>query len=481
MKLKKLLIEIPGLEVKGSKEIEIRGLCNNSKLAAPGYLFFAKKGFTQDGARFTKEAILSGAVAVVTDFYDPFLQGVVQIVCNNVSKLEPLLAERFYGSSSEKMFLVGVTGTNGKTTCSYLIKHLLDSLKKPCGLIGTIEWIIKDSVFPSTHTTPDILTNHRLLHDMLEAGCKAAVMEVSSHGLDQKRVEGLHFSVAVFTNLTQDHLDYHKSMEEYAEAKSKLFRALSPTSVAVVNKDSPWTERMLENSSCKVLTYGFSLDADVRVEDLTLSADGSSCFICYKNDKLFFKSPLVGKFNMYNMLAAVCVGIVAQLDLVEILRVLSSFTAVSGRLERVENTFGKNIFVDYAHTEDALKNTLNTLREISQGRLLCVFGCGGNRDKGKRPKMGAVAVEVADEVFVTSDNPRDESPEEIIREILSGIPKLDHVRVEIDRRVAICEAIKSLGPKDVLLIAGKGHENTQIFMDHSIHFDDRIVAKEYCK
>ncbi len=481
MKLKKLLLDIPSIEVRGSKEVEIKGLCNNSKIAAPGDLFFAKKGFTQSGAEFAKEAILSGAVAIVTDFYDPFLQNVVQVICSDVSFLESLLAKRFYQDPSKDLFLVGITGTNGKTTCSYLIKYLLDSLEMPCGLIGTIEWIIKNKVYPSRYTTPDILTNQKLLHEMVASGCLASVMEVSSHGLDQGRVSGLAFSAAVFTNLTQDHLDYHKTMEEYGKAKARLFSSLSKTKVAIVNADSFWTSTMIKECSCSILTYGFSKEADLRAEELTLSAQGSRCFICYKEERVPFFSSLVGKFNMYNLLAAIAVGISLGKELQKILSILSSFIAVQGRLERVENSSSKNIFVDYAHTEDALQNTLSTLRELSKGKLICVFGCGGNRDKEKRPKMGAVAVELADEVFVTSDNPRGEVPETIIAEILAGIPTLDKVRVEVDRKIAIEKAIEVLGPQDILLIAGKGHENTQIFIDHAIHFDDRIVAKAYCK
>ena len=489
MKLKKLLQGIPSAQVRGSKEIEIMGLCNNSKRAAPGYLFFAKKGQRQDGSNFIVEASLAGVSAIATDLFDPFLKNVVQIIHPDIAALEVCLAEKFYDSPSKKLLAVGITGTNGKTTCSYLIKHLLDSLNRPMGLIGTIEWIIKDNVLPSAQTTPDALTNQKLFYEMVEAGCSGVVMEVSSHGLDQGRVCGVDFDLAVFTNLTQDHLDYHQTMESYAKAKATLFSSLKSSSgkdknypkKAIINKDSPYASKMMEGVTVSILTYGLLEGADLRAEEIAFSPSGTECFIRYQDERIFFKSTLIGKFNVYNSLAAIAVGISLGFDLAKIVDVLSSFVSVSGRLERVVNQSKKNIFVDYAHTEDALKNVLETLREVSLGRIFCVFGCGGNRDRTKRPKMGLVAEALADEVIVTSDNPRGEVPELIIEEILSEIKDSKKVTVEVDRRLAIASAIKRLKLGDVLLIAGKGHENYQVFGQNTIHFDDRIVAKEYAK
>jgi UDP-N-acetylmuramoyl-L-alanyl-D-glutamate--2,6-diaminopimelate ligase len=480
MDIKKLVAGIPGIEIKGSPTIKITGLCNNSKSVAPGNLFFAKKGLTSKGGDFMKEAAQNGAVAIATDLFDPFLKGPTQIIYPDIAELEVILSDRFYGKPFEKLLSVGITGTNGKTTTSYLVKYLLDSLGKETGLIGTIEWIVKNSVFPSKQTTPDLLMNQKLWHEMVGSGCKAVVMEVSSHGLDQGRVRGVHFNRAIFTNLTQDHLDYHETMERYGEAKKQLFTSLDSSGYAILNKDSPWSEFMREGILAPSLTYGFSSEADVRAEELVLSSKGSSCVISYKNEKLPFLSKLVGKFNVYNLLSVIALGVSLDYPLSQILSVLSSFTAVDGRLEKVETVSGKNIFVDYAHTEDALKNTLLTLREVSEeGRIFCVFGCGGNRDRSKRPKMGAVAEALADKVFITSDNPRSEVPEEIIEEILEGITNREKICVEIDRRKAIALACAMLTPSDVLLIAGKGHERVQIFSDHIVHFDDRIVAKEY--
>ena len=487
MKLKKLLQGISTAQVRGSKEIEIIGLCNNSKKAAPGHLFFAKKGKTQDGCNFMVEAALAGVSAIATDLFDPFLKNVVQIIHPDIAALEISLAKKFYDNPSAKLLTIGITGTNGKTTCSYLIKHLLDCFNKPCGLIGTIEWIIGDAVFPSAQTTPDALTNQKLFYDMVEAGSSSVVMEVSSHGLDQGRVAGVNFDLALFTNLTQDHLDYHQTMDAYAEAKALLFSTLKATSQkdknypkkAIINKDSPYASKMMEGVTVPILTYGLIEGADLRAEEIRLLASGTEYFVHYLGERVFFRSGLIGKFNVYNSLAAIAVGISLGFSLSKTIEVLSTFSAVPGRLERVITKSEKNIFVDYAHTEDALKNVLETLREVVTGKILCVFGCGGNRDRTKRPKMGLVAEALSDEIVVTSDNPRGEVPELIIEEILSLIRHSNKVTVEVDRRLAIAAAVKRLNPGDALLIAGKGHENYQIFSQSTIHFDDRIVAKEY--
>ena len=488
VKLKQLIKGIPSIEIKGSKEVDILGLCNNSKLAAPGFLFFAKKGLTRSGNNFIAEAVLSGCIAVATDLFDPFLKNVVQIIHPDIAALESILAERFYSYPSRKLLMVGITGTNGKTTCSYLTKHLFDAMDLPAGLIGTIEWIVKDNVFPSNITTPDIITNQKLLHEMSSVGCQSAVMEVSSHALDQGRVSSIDFDIAIFTNLTQDHLDYHHSMHEYAESKSKLFSSLGQKGfsgktcpkVAVINQDSPWSKEITKDLAVKRISYGLSEEAEVRAQEINLYPDGMEMIVSYQGKSLPFRSSLIGKFNVYNFLAVIATGMSLGWDLGEVLKILSIFKAVPGRLERVDNKQGKNIFVDYAHTEDALKNVLETLKEISKGRILCVFGCGGNRDRLKRPKMGFIAEKYADLVFVTSDNPRGELAESIIEEILSGIENRGKISVEVDRRKAIEKAVHSLQADDVLLIAGKGHENYQIFSHHTIHFDDRIVAQECC-
>jgi UDP-N-acetylmuramoyl-L-alanyl-D-glutamate--2,6-diaminopimelate ligase len=480
MKLRKLLKGYPSITVKGSKEIEITGISANSKTVSPGNLFVAKRGLTHDGSFFIREAVAAGAVAVLTDIYDPFLENAVQIVYPNVPQLEADLAKHYYQSAADRLLLVGITGTNGKTTCAYLIKHLLEEADTPVGLIGTISWIVGEHEIPALHTTPDLITNHKLFYEMIQCGCKAAVMEVSSHGLEQGRVRGLDFDVAVFTNLTLDHLDYHKTMEGYAAAKAKLFTGLDE-GTAVVNVDSPWVSEVVKGCSSKVLTYGLDHDADLKAEDIILSAKGTQCTIVYDGRRYPFSTSLIGRFNVYNCLAALGAALRCGLEFEKSLLKLRTFKRVPGRLERVPNQLKFDIFVDYAHTDDALKNVLETLREIKKGRVITVFGCGGNRDTGKRVKMGEIAEELSDFVVITTDNPRQEDPHAIIREILVGIKDRSRVILEPDRRTAIEKAVDLCRPDDILLIAGKGHETYQIFAHKTIDFDDRKIASEACE
>ncbi|MFI5335109.1 MAG: UDP-N-acetylmuramoyl-L-alanyl-D-glutamate--2,6-diaminopimelate ligase [Chlamydiales bacterium] len=484
MKLKKLLKEA-GLELRGGSDVEITGICSDSKRVAPGNLFIAKKGLTHDGARFIPEAINAGASAVVSSIYDPFLpEEVVQIIHSDIPQLESELAKIYYQNPVDKLFLVGITGTNGKTTTSYLVRHLFESSEIRCGLIGTVEWIAGKNHHPSLYTAPDLLTNYRLFQEMVQSGCKAAVMEVSSHALEQGRVQNIEFDVAVFTNLTQDHLDYHKTMENYAEAKAKLFDALgrgvikkSFAKIALVNADSNWTPNLVKNYQGKLLTYAIEQNADIRAHEIYLSPQKMQFVVTYQNEQATFSLPLIGRFNVYNCLAAIGVGLTYGFSLKKMADLLRSFKNVRGRLERVENRRSLNIFVDYAHTDDALKNVLETLCEIKKGKLILIFGCGGNRDKDKRPKMGSVAEQFADVCIVTSDNPRNEDPAEIAHEILKGFSRPEEVIVLLDRKEAIEHGVSLTGSNDILLIAGKGHETKQIFAHQTVHFDDCEVAR----
>ncbi|HEY2811490.1 MAG TPA: UDP-N-acetylmuramoyl-L-alanyl-D-glutamate--2,6-diaminopimelate ligase [Rhabdochlamydiaceae bacterium] len=486
IKLKKLLKEIPGIVVKGSREIEITGICAHSKRIAPGNLFIAKKGITYDGARFIGDAIASGASAIVTDIYDPFFPHVVQILTDNIPQVEAALAQEYYQHASSRLCLVGITGTNGKTTTAYLIKHLFDHRGFPCGLIGTIEWIAGQHIFPSTLTTSDIITNHKLFYEMLLQEQKGCVMEVSSHALEQQRVRNIEFDIAIFTNLTQDHLDYHGSMEAYAAAKSKLFSSLKPgkkscEKVAIVNRDSPYAQQMIAECSASVFTYGIDGPCDLQASDISFSAQGTQCAIRYQNRSFCCSSRLIGRFNVYNVLAALAAGIVRRYPLEEMLESAATFLPVQGRLEPVENAKGLSIFVDYAHTDNALSNAIATLREIGKKRIITVFGCGGNRDPAKRPKMGFVAESLSDVAIITSDNPRSEDPLEIIAEILTGLRHPQSARVIPDREEAIRTAIDLCTKDDILLIAGKGHETYQIFSHGTISFDDRAIAQKACR
>jgi UDP-N-acetylmuramoyl-L-alanyl-D-glutamate--2,6-diaminopimelate ligase len=486
IKLKKLLRNISVEAIKGSKDVEITGLCSHSKTVAPGNLFIAKKGFLQDGAKFIAEAVSAGASAILTDLYDPFFPNVVQIIHPDVATIEAAIAKEFYNHPSNRLFLVGVTGTNGKTTTSYLVRHLLETNNERCGLIGTIECIVGQHIYPSTQTTPDILQNYKLFHEMVSTGCQGCVMEVSSHALQQGRVRSVEFDVAVFTNLTQDHLDYHKTIDAYAEAKSLLFSSLNNKGekpypkTAVINGDSPYASRMIKDCKVPVLTYGIDQSVDLKASEIHLSASGVEFTISYHDERHRCSSRLIGRFNIYNLLAATGVGLARGYRLQEIITKLSSFTAVPGRLERVPNAKGLNIFVDYAHTDDALANVLTTLQEIKKGRLITVFGCGGSRDQSKRPKMGAIVETLSDLAIITSDNPRNEDPEEIIRNILTGLKNPGQALVIVDREEAIQRAIQLATPQDIVLIAGKGHETYQVFSHHTIDFDDRIVARAAC-
>ncbi len=485
-KLKALLKDLPEALIRGTKESSITGLSTHSKLTAPGNLFIAKKGLQVDGNRFIQEAVQAGAVAVLSDLYDPFLpQHITQIVHPDVREAEALLAAAYYENPSQKLFLAGITGTNGKTTTSFLIRHILAEKGHPCGLIGTVEWDLGQKIQPALQTTPDCITNCRLLREMVTGECKAAVMEVSSHGLDQGRVRNLEFDAAVFTNLTQDHLDYHLTMENYGDAKAKFFSSFCAHAstkpwikTAVVNIDSPWHERMLAHCPAARLTYAIDQAADLQARDVRLGVTGTSFEIVYRGQALRMQSNLIGRFNVYNLLAAAGVALVYGMTLESIAEKVRSFHGVPGRLEPIANSRGLSVFVDYSHKEDALRNVLETLREITSKNIITVFGCGGDRDRGKRPKMGAVATALSDLAIITSDNPRHENPEAIIAEILQGCKDPARFHVEPNRRSAIFYALSKAKPGDAVLIAGKGHERQQIFGSRVVEFDDCAIARE---
>lgn len=486
MKLKKLLKEIPFKQFKGSKEIEITGICANSKLVSPGNLFIARKGRVEDGSQYIPEAIAAGAAAILTDILDPSLKDVAQIIHPDVASLEGLIAAHYYQFPSDEMLMVGVTGTNGKTTTTFLVKHLLDQLEGPCGLIGTIEYIIGQHRYQATRTTPDVTSNHKMLREMVLQGCRSAVMEVTSHALDQGRVQNINYDIAIYTNLTLDHLDYHQTMENYCAAKNKLFRSLTPSQKkkikwAIVNVDSPWHERILEGCPAKTLTYSIATPADLMARKIELSPNGTNFEVVYQGQTYLCKIPLVGRFNVYNSLAAIAVGLIRKAPMETILDILSQAPSVPGRLQPVPNPRNLKIYVDFAHSDDALLNVLDCLQELKKGRLITVFGCGGDRDQTKRPKMAQVAEEYSDIAIVTSDNPRSEDPQEIARQVMKGFKHPDRHLVELDRRNAIAKAIELAGPDDMILIAGKGHEAYQIFAHKTIEFDDAKVASQLCQ
>lgn len=469
MKLKSLIQHLDEVEVKGSKEIEITGLCCDSRLVAPGNLFVAKKGHNHDGSFYIPDAISAGAAALLTDIYNPFLQ-ITQLIHPKVTQIEAKLAKQFFHHPSASLPVIGVTGTNGKTTVTHLIKHILDANDIPCGLIGGIEWIVGKQRFSAPLTTADVITNHRLLREMLTFGCKAATMEVSSHALDQNRVDEIDFKMAVFTNFTRDHLDYHKTIENYRLAKAKLFERLSPNKWAILNQDDPASF----HTKGKIFTYGIEKGADVMAKEIKLSQNKTQFILSFQGSEIFCQSPLIGKFNVYNLLAAISAALCYGLSLKQCVAPIKSFCGARGRLQRVKD----KVFVDHAHSEEALKNVLKTLKNLCKGRVIVVFGCGGNRDPLRRPSMGRVATEYADVVIVTSDNPRSEDPETIAEEIVAGCTK--PITVELDREKAIRLALMQKKSEDIVLIAGKGHEKEQIFAHHVTPFDDvEIVKKVY--
>lgn len=473
MKSKTLFKDL-NVEFHGSKEIAFTGLSSDSRRLISGNLFIAKKGSTYDGNQFLKDAVQNGANAILTDIADPFLK-IPQIIHPDPAFLEPLLAARFYEFPSLDLEVIGITGTNGKTTTSYLIRHLLGM---ECGLMGTVECIIGKIRYDSSLTTPDCIQVQKLFREMKNNGCKSAVMEVTSHALEQRRVEHTRFSCGIFTNLTPEHLDYHKTMENYKEAKRKLFLMLDDKAYAIVNADDPAGSEMLRGCKAKAITFGIEKKADVQAKDLKLNAQGMTFQVEYKNESLLFSSTLIGRFNVSNILGAIAFGLTRGFTLAELKEKIASFKAVPGRLQRVPSQ-NKTVFVDFAHTPDALVNVLKTLREISQKRMITVFGCGGNRDRLKRPVMAKIAEEFSDIVIVTSDNPRNEQPEAIAQEIVQGFKKKDYL-MELDRKAAIEKAISIAGKEDIVLIAGKGHEKTQIFAHKTVPFDDVQVALEVC-
>lgn len=478
MKLKQLFKDIPDIKVHGPKDPVLTGVCANSKVLVPGNLFVAKRGKTFDGSAFIPEAIDCGAVAVLTDIFDPSLSHITQVVHPDVNAIEALVGARFYEHPSRKLFTVGITGTNGKTSTSFMIRHLLEEQDTRTGLIGSIQYIIGQQKYDATHTTPDVLTCHKLLREMTRKDCQAAVMEVTSHALTQGRVAEIEFDTAVFTNLSQDHLDYHGDMQSYAAAKRKLFQDLGEDKIVICNADDPWTDTVVRPTQAKEITYGITNAADVRASNIRFTAEGSSCTITAGEEECDFSWSLLGRFNIYNLLATVALGISRKITLQAICEAMSGFPGVAGRLERVADSGQRQIFVDFSHTPDALDKALETLREASSAKLTVVFGCGGDRDRDKRPRMAEAAEKWADRIIVTSDNPRSEDPLSICNEIMRGFSSLEKVFVQVDRREAIRGAIQGSPPDGIVLIAGKGHETYQIFARQTVEFDDRAVAKE---
>ena len=477
------------------RQREISVVVQDSRAAAAGALFVAVRGFHSDGHQFIPQAVRQGAVAVVADATARVEapRDVPVIRVSDTRAALARLAARFYDYPSRRLSLTGITGTNGKTTTSYLVRSVLEAAGHTTGLIGTIDYRIGNTVYPAPNTTPESLDLQRLLAEMVERGVSHCVMEVSSHALALGRTDGCEFRAAAFTNLTQDHLDFHGSMEAYFEAKRRLFTELAPDAVAVVNRDDGRCDDIIGSTRARVITFGFSADADVRpagaishgMSGLAFTADTPA-------GPVAVASPLMGKHNISNILTAVGVGTALGISRDAIAAGIRGMKAVPGRMENVATGMSFGVIVDYAHTEDALIRVLDAVREVAQRRVITVFGCGGDRDRTKRPKMGRAALRGSDMVLVTSDNPRTEDPLAIIGEIESGMAGLG-TRIERpeaagaaggkpylvvpDRAAAIRSAIAIAGAGDVVVLAGKGHEDYQIIGSTKHHFDDREEAR----
>lgn len=470
-------------------DVEVNALQYDSRKVSRGDCFVAIRGSGTDGHAFLQDAASQGAsVLVVQDdgaIPDSLCMhlGVIKIVVNDSRKALALMSANYYGHPSRKLTMVGVTGTNGKTTTSHLIRSMLMAAGRQTGLIGTISYHIGANTIPASHTTPESLELNRLLAQMVDAGCSSVSMEVSSHALDQSRVHGINFAAAVFTNLTQDHLDYHKTMEAYFTAKKKLFDSLPSDGWTIANRDDEAGRTILAASGGKTLSYGFDAEVDVRATSIDLSMSGTVVGISYKGTVTEIRSPLVGRFNAYNVLASFTVGAALELPASDIRRGIEQTAFVKGRFEKIPSRAGWTAIVDYAHTPDALEKCLRTIHDVlpkqGRGKILAVFGAGGDRDSAKRPLMGAIAAELADVCVVTSDNPRTEDPDRIIADILRGIRRQDDILVEPDRRKAILRALSLAHNGDVVLIAGKGHEEYQILGTEKIHFSDREIVEEF--
>jgi UDP-N-acetylmuramoyl-L-alanyl-D-glutamate--2,6-diaminopimelate ligase len=483
----RLLDALADKRVLGQLPAEVLGVAYDSRKVAPGEIFVAIPGLKQDGRRYVEDALARGATAVVLEGAD-LLEGrsVARVLVGSARAALARLARAYFGHPSGSLTVIGITGTNGKTTTSYLVDGLLAAQGRRTGLIGTVQYRIGALSIPAGQTTPEALETQQLLRRMVDEGVTGVAMEVSSHALALSRVEGIDFDVAVFTNLTQDHLDFHVTMDAYRDAKRHLFALLAaghkPTRTAVVNADDASGLAMVADLPLHTLTYGVRGRADVRPTRWSSGAEGIRMNVRTPAGHLDIASPLVGEHNVENLLAATGVGIALGMDPALIARALGSVGSVPGRFERVEAGQPFLVVVDYAHTPDALERTLETARKLRGpgGRLAVVFGCGGDRDRGKRPLMGGIAARLADRVWVTSDNPRSEPPEAIIADIVAGIPggiALDRHETIPDRKAAIQRALTWAGAGDVVVIAGKGHETYQIIGSDVLPFDDRAQAR----
>ncbi|MFT3991450.1 MAG: UDP-N-acetylmuramoyl-L-alanyl-D-glutamate--2,6-diaminopimelate ligase [Luteolibacter sp.] len=486
MILRDLASSLARVTIAGSLDTEISSLTASSREVASGLLFAAIRGTSIDGHKFIADAISAGASAILAETAPPtdLPANVTWLHVPDSRFALSKLASAFYGNPAQDLKIAGITGTNGKTTTSYLIHHLMKTHWHRAGLLGTVLVDDGETVEPARHTTPGSIELSKLLQRMTDNGCRGVAMEVSSHGIHQHRISGIGFDAAVFTNLTQDHLDYHGTIEAYYQAKADWFHALAADPqgkkpVAVINFDDAHGVALANSLEGKlpVLKFGFGVHCDFRANNFRQSARGMEFELTAKGKSYLVRSPLIGRFNAYNILAAITAASACGIRPRDAISMLADSPQVPGRMENVGSAGGATVFVDYAHTPDALENACRTLKELNPRRLITVFGCGGDRDKGKRPLMGSAAARFSDALILTSDNPRSENPETILKEIEAGV-SLKNYLVVADREEAITRAVNASLSGDIILIAGKGHETTQQFATETIDFDDRKKASK---
>ncbi len=489
--VEQLVSVLKNAEVKGNLNKEVEFIAHDSRRVRKNTLFVCISGTRVDGNTFIEQAVKAGACAVMTEKDVNVQDDVAVIKVKDIREAMEAVVPYFYNYPGKKMRMIGVTGTNGKTSSTYMIRDILRNAGYKVGVIGTIKIMIEDEELPIHNTTPDVIDLQETLNEMYEKNIDYVVMEVSSHALAMNRVAGCEYDTAMFTNLTQDHLDYHKTMENYALAKAKLFDSLTAPDLvkthktAVINIDDELGSKvMLEHTKCNLITYGIKNDAVLKAENVDVKAEGTSFDLEYNNEELHFDLHVTGMFNVYNVLGVIGVALAEKIDTAIIKNTLENFKAVAGRFEMIREGQDFSVIVDYAHTPDGLENVLKTAREITKKRLIAVFGCGGDRDRTKRPIMGEIAARLADIVIATSDNPRTEDPEFILSQVEEGVlPALHgnfHEKIT-DRKKAIFRAIELAQKGDIVVIAGKGHENYQILKTGTIHFDDKEVAIEAIK
>ncbi|WP_250252637.1 UDP-N-acetylmuramoyl-L-alanyl-D-glutamate--2,6-diaminopimelate ligase [Chryseobacterium sp. Marseille-Q3244] len=482
MIITELVNRIPVIEIHGDNNREVSELVFDSRKVTENALYIAMRGTVVDGHSFIVSSIEKGATTIVCEeFPETLAENVTYIKVKDSAKALGHLASNFYGNPSRKLKLIGVTGTNGKTSVSTLLFDVFRNLGYDSALLSTVEIRIGEEVIPATHTTPDVITINKILAEAVEKGCEFAFMEVSSHGIAQNRIEGLHFKIAGFTNITHDHLDYHKTFEEYLKTKKRFFDELEDTAIAITNVDDKNGNVMLQNTKAKKKSYALKTMADYHGKLLEVDFNG---MLLNFNGKEFWTT-LTGKFNVYNLLLVFGIAEELGFEQDEILQAISKLKRVSGRFETLKSDGGIFFIVDYAHTPDALENILDSINDIrtKNERLITVFGCGGDRDHSKRPEMGNIATKKSTLAIITSDNPRTEDPGQIIKEIEAGVEPQNFSKYTSipDRKEAIKMAIKFAEPKDIILVAGKGHENYQEINGVKHHFDDKEVINELWK